>query len=100
MCFSLTDTVYDYLLDTTFKDKAEALNTPCGKSEDIDTIISAFQKIYNALAVIMALLLTIYSAMNSSNITSKYRSERIKVNGQENERFFDRTSLIAFYFRK
>ena len=73
MCFSLTDTVYDYLLDTTFKDKAIALNTPCGKSKDIDTIISAFQKIYNALAVIMALLLTIYSAMNSSNITSKYR---------------------------
>ena len=95
MCFSLTDTVYDYLLDTTFKDKAEALNTPCGKSEDIDTIISAFQKIYNALAVIMALLLTIYSAMNSSNITSKYRlfrSERIKVNSQESGR--------VFYFRK
>ena len=71
-CFSLSDTIYDFLLDTRFEDTAEALNTPCGKSSDIETIISTFQRIYNALAVVVALLLTIYSAMNSSNITSKH----------------------------
>ena len=71
-CFSLSDTIYDFLLDTRFEETAEALNTPCGKSSDIETIISTFQRIYNALAVVVALLLTIYSAMNSSNITSKH----------------------------
>ena len=43
--------------------------TPCGKTDLMKTSLSYFQKIYNFSAVILALLLTIYSAMNSSEAT-------------------------------
>ena len=58
-------------LPDPIQDRIDKLGLACNITRDIETVITQFQKIYNAFAIIFTLVLTIYSAMSSSAATAR-----------------------------